>query len=99
MTPNTHIIDTANHNNYDLALRAAATAKMDTRTDYRRTCCKCYHAEITAATPEQDYILTLIALATTAHPDQDTYKKKLSKFTTGNYTTIENFMDDIRQTA
>ena len=93
MINNKYILDTANRDKYERALRAATTAKMETKNDYRRTCCKCYHLEITATDPEQDYILTLISLAAFSAPGQEAYIKKLTEYNTGNYTSPQEFID------
>ena len=74
----THYFDTANADNLNIAERAALKAGLAFYKELRPTCCKKYHFEVTATTPAQDAILTLIILATTAHPEQPEYRKKLA---------------------
>lgn len=83
MEPVKHYFDTAHIGNYDIAKAAAEKAGMEFRSDYRHTCIKKYHFEITAETPEQDAVLTNIILATTAHQEQEIYRKKLAQFIAG----------------
>ena len=91
---NKYILDTANRDKYERAFRAATVAKMETRSDYRANCFKCYRLEIIATDPGQDYILNLIACASFSAPGQDEYIKKLSEYSHGNYTTPHDFIDN-----
>lgn len=74
----THYFDTANADNLNLAERAALKAGLTFCKELRPTCIKKYHFEVTATTPAQDAILTLIILATTAYTEQPEYKRKLA---------------------
>ena len=75
----THYFDTANADNLNIAERAALKAGLSFYKELRPTCIKKYHFEVTATTPAKDAILTLIILATTAHPEQPEYKRKLAE--------------------
>lgn len=91
---NNYILDTANYDKYNRALRAATVAKMETKTDYRANCFKCYRLEIIAKDPGQDYILNLIACASFSAPGQDDYIRKLTEYSHGNYTSPQDFIDN-----
>lgn len=80
MIHNKHIFDTEHASNYSIAKAAAEKAGMQFFSDYRANCFKCYHFEIIAETFEQDAVLTNIILATTAHQEQDLYRKKLAAY-------------------
>lgn len=94
---NKYVLDTANHTNFLLAEVAAKKAGIITHADYRTTCFKCYRLEMTATTPENDFIMNLIILATTEHRDTAKYKKQLALYAHNNFSCVDDFIEQIRE--
>ena len=80
MINNKHFFDTAHFNNYELAKAAAEKSGMDFRYEYRPTCCKCYHFELTAHNLDQVAILDNVILACTVHKEQYKYIRELTEY-------------------
>ena len=94
---NRYILETASPEAVKLAEAAARKAGLTTRQDYRHTHSKPYKLDIRATTPDNDYILTLIILATTEHETQRDYIEKLETYTRGSYTSPAAFIDSLHR--
>ena len=73
-------IDTADYTRYCIAVDTAAKCGIKCKSEERLNCCKCYHAELTADTPEQEKILNMIANATFAHPQENERRHELNEY-------------------
>ena len=74
-----HTFETANYDNYARAKHTCDAFKMRMHSELRPTCFKKYKYTVCADTIEQDEILTLLILASTAHAEQGKYKVKLAE--------------------
>lgn len=73
-------VDTACYDRYFIAVDTAAKCGIKCKSKERWDCCKCYHAELTANTPEQEKILNMISGATFAHPQEKKRRHELNEY-------------------
>lgn len=73
-------VDTACHDRYFIAVNTAAKCGIKYRSEERLNCCKRYHVELTAETPEHEKILNMVAGATSAHPQENECRNELNKY-------------------
>lgn len=73
-------VDTACYDRYFIAVNTAAKCGINYKSEERLNCCKRYHAELTAETPEQEKILDMAAGATFAHPQENERRRELNEY-------------------
>ena len=73
-------VDTACYDRYFIAVNTAAKCGIKYKSEERLNCCKRYHVELTAETPEQEKILNMIANATFAHPQEKERRRELNEY-------------------
>lgn len=73
-------VDTASYDRYFIAVDTAAKCRIKYKSKERLNCCKRYHAELTAETPEQEKILNMVASATFAHPQEKERRRDLNEY-------------------
>ena len=73
-------VDTASYDRYFIAVDTAAKCGINYKSEERLNCCKRYHAELTAETPEQEKILNMVAGATFAHPQEKKRRHELNEY-------------------
>lgn len=73
-------VDTASYDRYFIAVGTAAKCGIKYKSEERLNCCKRYHAELIAETPEQEKILNMIASSTFAHPQEKERCRDLNEY-------------------
>lgn len=73
-------IDTADYTCYCIAVDTAAKCGIKCKSEERLNCCKRYHVELTADTPEQEKILNMISGATFTHPQEKKRRHELNEY-------------------
>lgn len=73
-------VDTACYDRYFVAINAAAKCGIKYKSEERFNCCKRYHIELIAETLEQEKILSIIANATCAHPQENERRRELNEY-------------------
>ena len=73
-------INTACYDRYFIAVNTAAKCGINYKSEEHLNCCKRYHAELIAETPEQEKILNMIANATFAHPQENERRRELNEY-------------------
>jgi hypothetical protein len=73
-------VDTADYSRYFIAVDTAAKCGISYKSEERLDCCKRYHAELTAETPEQEKILNMISGAAFAHPQEKKRRHELNEY-------------------